>query len=74
MLESEIAKSITVVVIEVNNENYILEVNEVKEIYVPGEKIIPVPLADDSIIGIIDIRGEIYTIVSLKQKISNSKT
>jgi chemotaxis protein CheC len=72
MLETKATETITVVVINVNNEKYLFEVNQVKEIYIPGEKIVPIPLADRSIVGIIDIRGEIYTIISLRHKIRNN--
>ena len=58
MLESKYDKNITVVVIKIDNEQYLLEVNEVKEIYVPGDKIVSIPLAHRSIVGIIDIRDE----------------
>ena len=49
MLESETTQNITVVMLKVRNETYLLDVGEVKEIYVPGDKIVPVPLADKSI-------------------------
>ncbi|TXT67576.1 MAG: CheY-P phosphatase CheC [Promethearchaeota archaeon] len=62
-------KNLNVVIIRIKEEKYLLEVKHVKEIYIPGEKIIPIPLADHSIVGIIDVRGEIYSILSLKKKI-----
>jgi len=69
MLESETTQNITVVMLKVRNETYLLDVGEVKEIYVPGDKIVPVPLADKSIIGVINIRDQIYSIISLKHLI-----
>jgi chemotaxis protein CheC len=69
MLESEKIGNVNVVVIQVESEKYLLEVKDVKEIYLPGDKIIPIPLADRNIVGIIDIRGILYTIMSLKNKI-----
>ena len=56
----EFRDTINVVIIQVLNERYLIEVDYIKEIYVPGENIIPVPLAEKSIVGIINIRGEIY--------------
>jgi len=74
MLESdyenvEYGKNLNVVIIEVLDEKYLIEVDTVKEIYIPGEKIIPVPLTDKSIVGIINIRGEIYSIISIRHNI-----
>jgi len=74
MLETEsenmdFGNTVNVVIIQVLNERYLIEVKYVKEIYVPGEKIIPVPLADKSIVGIINVRGEIYSIISLRHNI-----
>ncbi|MFX1499844.1 MAG: chemotaxis protein CheC [Promethearchaeota archaeon] len=64
--------TINVVIIQVLEERYLIEVENVKEIYVPGENIIPVPLTEKSIVGIINIRGEIYSIISLRHNISDS--
>ncbi|MBD3194734.1 MAG: hypothetical protein GF317_06750 [Candidatus Lokiarchaeota archaeon] len=69
MLESKKLNYLDAVIIKVKNEKYLLEVKNVKEIFIPGEKVVPIPLADKNVVGIIDIRGEIYTIISLKQKI-----
>ena len=41
-MEAENMNSITSVVIEVQNEKYLLEVENVKEIYVPNNEIIPI--------------------------------
>ncbi len=75
MLESEeyedidYGESENVVILRVRDEEYLVEVEYVKEIYVPGDKIIPVPLTDKSIVGIINIRGVIYSIISLRHNI-----
>ena len=74
MLKNDTVENITVVMLKVKNENYLFEVSKVKEIYVPGDKIIPVPLADKTIVGIIDIRKQIYSIISLKQLIYKNGT
>jgi len=66
--------SITSVVIEVQDEKYLLEVENVKEIYVPNNEIVPVPLAEESILGIIDIRGTVYTVLSLRHIIYGNET
>ncbi|MCK4778962.1 MAG: chemotaxis protein CheC, partial [Candidatus Lokiarchaeota archaeon] len=65
----EFRDTINVVIIQVLDERYLIEVDYLKEIYVPGENIIPVPLAEKSIVGIINIRGEIYSIISLRHNI-----
>ena len=65
----EYEENITAVIIEIQDEKYLVDVEKIKEIYVPGESIIPVPLSDKSIVGIINIRGEIYSIISLKHNI-----
>jgi chemotaxis protein CheC len=65
----ETAKNLNVVIIRIKKEKYILEVKNVKEIYIPEEKIVSIPLSDKSIVGIIDIRGEVYSILSLRRKI-----
>ncbi|MFX0028122.1 MAG: chemotaxis protein CheC [Candidatus Hermodarchaeota archaeon] len=74
MIESEYENleygdNITAVIIEVQDEKYLINVEKVKEIYVPGESIIPVPLSEKSIVGIINIRGIIYSIISLRHNI-----
>lgn len=74
MIESEYEKygsqeNINAVIVKIKDEKYLIEVEKVKEIYVPGEKIIPVPLSEKSIVGVIDIRGVIYSIISLKHNI-----
>ncbi len=70
MVETKIIENINAVIVNVNKENYLLEVNNVKEIYIPGKKIIPIPLSDKEVVGIIEIRKEIYTILSLRHKIN----
>ena len=74
MIETENMNNITSVVIEVQEEKYLLEVENVKEIYVPNNEIIPVPLAEESVLGIIDIRGTVYTVLSLRHMIYGNKT
>ena len=69
MLESEKVNTIDVVILKIKEEKYLLEVKDVKEIFVPRDMIVPIPLADKNIVGVIDIRGVLYTIVSLRQKI-----
>ncbi|MFX1278856.1 MAG: chemotaxis protein CheC [Promethearchaeota archaeon] len=74
MIESEYenleyGENLTAVIIEIKSEKYLIEVEKVKEIYVPGDTIIPVPLSDKSIVGVINIRGEIYSIISLRHNI-----
>jgi len=74
MIESEYEnleyeENITAVILKVQDEKYLIEVEKVKEIYVPGESIIPVPLSEKSIVGVINIRGEIYSIISLRHNI-----
>ena len=74
MLESEFedieyGETVNVVILVVRDEKYLVEVEYVKEIYVPGENIIPVPLTDKSIVGIINVRGVIYSIISLRHNI-----
>ncbi|MCK4379895.1 MAG: chemotaxis protein CheW, partial [Candidatus Lokiarchaeota archaeon] len=69
----EFRDTINVVIIKVLNERYLIEVDHIKEIYVPGENIIPVPLTEKSIVGIINIRGEIYSIISLRHNIFESE-
>jgi len=69
----EFRDTINVVIIQVLNERYLIEVDYIKEIYVPGENIIPVPLAEKSIVGIINIRGEIYSIISLRHNIFDNE-
>lgn len=74
MIESEhenleYGENLTAVIIEIKGEKYLIEVEKVKEIYVPGEAIVPIPLSDKSIVGVINIRGEIYSIISLRHNI-----
>ncbi|MHA1149679.1 MAG: chemotaxis protein CheC [Promethearchaeota archaeon] len=72
MIKSSEAKNQTInaIIVSVKKEKYLLEVKDVKEIYIPGDKVISVPLADRTIVGIIDIRGIIYSIISLRVKIN----
>ncbi len=65
----EFGETINVVIIQIFDEKYLIEVDHVKEIYVPGENIVPVPLTEKNIVGIINIRGEIYSILSLRHNI-----
>jgi len=67
--ETELGENINVVMIQVLEEKYLLEVENIKEIYVPGENIVPVPLTEKSIVGIINIRGVVYSIISLRHNI-----
>lgn len=69
MTEVEVQKSLNALIIGIKDERYILEIKDIKEIYVPGQNIVPVPLSDDTMVGIIDIRGEIYSIMALRKKI-----
>ena len=48
----EYGDRLNVVIIEVLDEKYLIEVEYIKEIYVPGENIIPVPLTEKSIVGL----------------------
>ena len=70
MVETELMENINAVIVKVNKENYLLEVTNVKEIYIPGKRIIPIPLSDGEVVGIIEIRKEIYTVLSLRHKIN----
>ena len=67
--EIEFGETINVVIIQIFDEKYLIEVEYVKEIYVPGETIVPIPLTGKNIVGIINIRGEIYSILSLRHNI-----
>ena len=71
MLENEYVQTIKLVEINVDDKIYFLEINDVREIYVP-ELIIPIPLAEKSIMGIIDIRGDIYTIIAMGQRLHSN--
>lgn len=71
MLENEYVQTIKLVEINVDDRIYFLEITDVREIYVP-ELIIPIPLAEKSILGVIDIRGEIYTIISMGQRLHSN--
>jgi len=79
MLESDYEdedyeNSINVVILTVRDEKYLIEVEYVKEIYVPGENIVPVPLTDKSIVGVINIRGVVYSIISLRHNIFSNNS
>jgi len=69
MMASKFAKNVNVVSIRIKNEDFLIDMNSVREIYLPGRNIHPIPLADKSIVGYIDIRGNIYTIFSLRHKL-----
>ncbi len=71
MLENEYVQTIKLVEINVDDRIYFLEITDVREIYVP-ELIIPIPLAERSIVGIADVRGEIYTIIAMGQRIHSN--
>lgn len=70
--EFEFGDSVNVIIFQILDERYLIEVEHVKEIYVPGEQIIPVPLSEKSIVGIINIRGNIYSIISVRHNINNN--
>jgi len=67
--EIEFGENINVVIIQILEERYLLEVENIKEIYVPGEAIVPIPLTNKAIVGVINIRGDIYSIISLRHNI-----
>lgn len=73
MIETEQNSNFNAVIIKIINEKYLLDVKDVKEIFIPGDKIVPVPLSNKSIVGLIDIRGEIYSIISLRQMIYSNE-
>lgn len=66
MVETKSVGYYTLVEFKVSTDRYFLEMSEVKEIQVPDMVMVPVPLSGKHIVGIIDVRGEIFTIVSLK--------
>jgi len=68
MIESEFVQTIKLVEITVKDKNYYLEIADVREIFVP-ERIVPIPLAERSIVGVTDIRGDLYTIISLEHRL-----
>lgn len=70
--EFEFGDSVNVIIFQILDERYLIEVEHVKEIYVPREQIIPVPLSEKSIVGIINIRGNIYSIISVRHNINNN--
>lgn len=65
----EFGDNVNVVIIQILDERFLIEVENIKEIYVPEDKIIPIPLSEKSIVGIINIRGIIYSIISLRHNI-----
>ena len=71
MLENEYVQTIKLVEINVDDRIYFLEITDVREIYIP-ELIIPIPLAEKSIVGITDIRGRIYTIIAMGQRLHSN--
>ncbi|MFX1337012.1 MAG: chemotaxis protein CheC [Promethearchaeota archaeon] len=71
MIENEYIQTIKLVEINVDDRTYYLEIKDVREIYVP-ELIIPIPLAEKSIVGVADIRGKIYTIIALGQRLHSN--
>lgn len=74
MVEADYVQNINFAITEVRYERYLIEVEYIKEIYVPGENIIQIPFAEDYIVGIIDIRGEIYSILSLRHILNKNET
>lgn len=68
MIKNEYVKTIKLVEINVYDAKYFLEIEDVREIYVP-KMIIPIPLAEKSIVGITQIREKIYSIISLGQRL-----
>jgi len=73
MIETEYESNFNAVIIKITKEKYLLDVKDVKEIFIPGDNIVPVPLSDKSIVGLIDIRGDIYSIISLRQMIYSNE-
>lgn len=73
MLKTEYVQNVKYIVIEVKNERFLIELEFIKEIYIPKDEIIYVPFAEKSIVGIIDIRGDIYPIISLKNIIDSQE-
>jgi len=74
MVETKSVGSYTLVEFKVSMDRYFLEMSDVKEIQVPEMVIVPVPLSGKHIVGIIDVRGEIFTIVSLKHILHPEET
>ncbi|MFX1383869.1 MAG: chemotaxis protein CheC [Promethearchaeota archaeon] len=66
---SQLTKNMSIVELKIEGVRYYLEMEEVKEIQVPDMTIVSVPLSAKHIVGVIDVRGEIYTIISLKHVI-----
>ena len=74
MVETKSVGYYTLVEFKVSTDRYFLEMSEVKEIQVPDMNIVPVPLSGKHVVGIIDVRGEIFTIVSLKHVLHPEET
>jgi len=74
MVETKSVSYYTLVEFKVSAERYLLEMSEVKEIQVPDMVIVPVPLSGKHVVGIIDVRGEIFTIVSLRHVLHPEET
>ncbi len=72
-MESKTVDTLNVIMIQVGNEKYLFEIKDITEIYIPKNEIIHIPLSEKYLVGIIEIRNEIYTIISLKHKISEVK-
>ncbi len=66
MIAGKYDKKLNLIDIHVGTEDILIEALDVREIYIPGERIVPVPLANKVIVGIIDVRGVVYTVLSLK--------
>ena len=74
MVETKSVGYYTLVEFKVSTDRYFLEMSEVKEIQVPDMVIVPVPLSGKHVVGVIDVRGEIFTIVSLKHILHPEET
>ena len=74
MVETKSVGYYTLVEFKVSSDRYFLEMSDVKEIQVPDMVIVPIPLSGKHIVGIIDVRGEIFTIVSLKHILHPEET
>ncbi len=66
MEESQHVINMSIVKLEIDGMKYYLQMEEVREIQVPEMTIVSIPLSAKHIVGVIDVRGEIYVIISLK--------
>ncbi len=67
MIEAKKIENFSAIELIIEGERVLIETKYIKEILIPEEEIIPVPFSRKSIIGIIDVRGELYTIISLSK-------